>query len=333
MKCFDDETESGREFIFQAANVNHTTNTMLKIKSKLFAWVLTVGSLAITAAGAHAQNANYAPGDLVMFFQQSTGGSQTVYANLGSATTWRGAATGADVANSLNFLNINTELTSAFGASWATDTTLFAGIAGVYSTSTSTSALNSGDPTRTLYISQSRGSAGTLGSADSTGYTILGNSQMTTIAGGITAMNNVLETTYSTAVAVSPLATSAIDNQNGFLNATTQNTAFGGVSGGVQQIGSASSFGAFGSVSGAEFVLDLYRIQPYNNISGQVGQTETARLGTYEGSFALDSAGDISFISSAAVPEPSTYAMCGIAVVAAGIFAYRRRKLPNTVQK
>jgi hypothetical protein len=69
MKRFADETKSGKDFIFQAAIVNHTTNTMLKIKSKLFAWVLTVGSLAITSAGAHAQNANYAPGDLVMFFQ------------------------------------------------------------------------------------------------------------------------------------------------------------------------------------------------------------------------------------------------------------------------
>ena len=333
MKRFDDETGSSRDFIFQAANVNHTTNTMLKIKSKLFAWVLTVGSLAISATGAHAQNANYAPGDLVMFFQQSTAGTQTVYANLGSATTWRGAATGADVANNLSFLNINTELTSAFGASWATDPTLFAGIAGVFNTSTSTSALNSGDPTRTLYLSRSRGSEGTLGSANSSAYSIVNNTGMTTIASGITAMNNVLETLYSTAVAVSPIETSTIDNQNPFLNSTTQNTAFNGVSGGVQQAGSSSSFGAFGPVSGAEFVLDLYRIQPYNNITGQVGLGETARLGSYEGSFALDSAGDISFVSSAAVPEPSTYAMCGIAAVAAGIFAYRRRKLSTTVQK
>ena len=305
---------------------------MLKIKSKLFAWVLTVGSLAISAAGAHAQNANYAPGDLVMFFQQY-GGSQTVYANLGSATTWRGAATGADVANSLNFLNINTQLTSAFGASWATDTTLFAGMAGVYSTSTSLSELNSGDPTRTLYLSKSRSAEGTLGSANSSSISILNNGGFTTIAGNIEAMNNVLETVYTTAVAVSPVADSAIDDKNPFSNSTTQSTAFGGVSGGVQQIGSASSFGAFGPVSGAEFVLDLYRLQPYGNISGQVGQGLANRASTYEGSFALDGNGDISFVSSAAVPEPSTYAMCGIAAVAAGIFAYRRRKLSNTVQK
>jgi hypothetical protein len=306
---------------------------MLKIKSKLFAWVLTVGSLAITSGGAHAQNANYAPGDLVMFFQQSTAGSQTVYANLGSATTWRGAATGADVANNLSFLNINTQLTSAFGANWATDPTLVAGMAGVFSTSTSTSELNNGDPTRTLYLSKSRSSEGTLGSANSSSITIGTNTGFTTIAGNIEAMNNVLETLYTTAVAVSPVADSAIDGQNPFSNATTQSTAFGGVSGGVQQFGSASSFGAFGPVSGAEFVLDLYRLQPYGNIVGQVGQGLANRASTYEGSFALDSAGDISFVSSAAVPEPSTYAMCGIAALAAGIFAYRRRKLSTTVQK
>jgi len=307
---------------------------MLKIKSKLFAWVLTVGSLAIASGGAHAQNANYAPGDLVMFFQQS-GGSQTVYANLGSATTWRGAATGADVANSLSFLNINTQLTSAFGASWATDTALYAGLAGVYSTSTSTSELNNGDPTRTLYLSRGRSGEGTLGAANSSAVTLNTSNAYTTVAGSIEAMNNVLETTYTTAVAVSPVGTSQIDDKNPFLNATTQGAAFNNsVSGGVQQAGSASSFGAFGPVSGAEFVLDLYRLQPFGNVVGQVGYTGTsARSSSYEGSFALDGNGDISFVSSAAVPEPSTYAMCGIAAVAAGILAYRRRKLSSIVQK
>lgn len=257
-----------------------------------------------------------------MFFQQF-GGSQTVYANLGSAINYRGSATGADVADILNIININTELNTAFGASWASDTSLFAGIAGVLSTSTSTSALDNGDPKRTLYVSASRGSVGTVGSADSTAYSIAGNTQMTTIANGITAMNNVLETTYTTAAAVSPVATSTIDNQNPFLNSTTQNTAFGGISGGVQQIGSASTFGTFGSVSGAEFILDLYRIAPYTNIATQVGFGETARLGTYEGSFALDGAGNISFVG--AVPEPSTYALIALSGVLY-FFINKRRK-------
>lgn len=259
-----------------------------------------------------------------MFFQQF-GGSQTVYANLGSAINYRGAATGADVADILNIININTELNTAFGSSWATDTSLYAGIAGVLSTSTSTTALDNGDPKRTLYISASRGSVGTVGSADSTAYSIAGNTQMTTIASGITAMNNVLETTYTTSSAVSPVGTSTIDNQNPFLNSTTQGTAFGGVSGGVQQMGSASSFGTFGSVSGAEFVLDLYRIAPYTNIATQVGFGETARLGTYEGSFALDGSGNISFVG--AVPEPSTYAL--IALTSLLYFIVNKRKKAN----
>ena len=257
-----------------------------------------------------------------MFFQQF-GGSQTVYANLGSALNYRGSATGADVADILNIININTELNTAFGASWATDTSLFAGIAGVLSTSTSTSGLDNGDPKRTLYISASRGSVGTVGLADSIAYNIAGNNQMTTISGGITAMNNVLETIYTTAVAVSPVGTSNIDNQNGFLNSTTQNNAFGGVSGGVQQMGSASSFGTFGSVSGAEFVLDLYRIAPYTNIATQVGFNEIARLGTYEGSFALDGSGNVSFIG--AVPEPSTYALIALTGILY-FFVNKRRK-------
>jgi hypothetical protein len=176
-------------------------------------------------------------------------------------------------------------------------------------------------------VSAARSAVGNTGSANSSAYSISGDGSFTTTATAIFAMNNVLETSYSTGVAVSPTSTSQIDDQNPFLNATTQGTAFTAIAGGVQQQGSASSFGAFGPVSGAEFILDLYRVAPYSNIVGQVGYGETQGLGTYEGSFALSGSGDISFVAeSAAVPEPSTLLMSGLAAFAVAFKFFRRKK-------
>jgi hypothetical protein len=184
---------------------------MKKIKSKLCAWVLTAGSLAISAGAASAQNANYAPGDLVLFFQKE-GSTNTLYANLGASTTYRGSATGPDVANILNIININTQLNDAFGASWASDTSLYAGIAGVWGFSSGDLGLDNGDPQRTLYVSASRAAVGTIGAADSSGYNVGSSTDMTGAATAIFAMNDVLETQYTDRSVVSPTSVSRIDD-------------------------------------------------------------------------------------------------------------------------
>ena len=87
--------------------------------------VSAASAIALAVMPAAAQNSAYAPGDLVLFFQK-TGSSNTVYANLGnSATGFRGTAAGAaDGVNRVAFLDINTELKSAFGDDWATDATV-----------------------------------------------------------------------------------------------------------------------------------------------------------------------------------------------------------------
>ncbi len=299
---------------------------MKRLQTKLRVFALAAGSLAITIAGASAANTFYAPGDLVLYFQQE-GGTNTVYANLGNAATYRGAGTGAaDGVNSLNFLDINTELTSAFGAGWATDTSLYAGLAGVWGTNGTNETLQNSDPHRTLYVSAARNSAGTIGQADSTAPFVGTNTDMTTAASGIAAQNNVLENSYSTAVAVSPTGTSGIDNQNPFLAAGVQGVAFGVISGGVQQRGTAGTFAAsFGGGGSVEFGLDLYRIQAKNTIVGQVGLGEALREGTYEGTIAVGTDGLVSFV---AVPEPSTYALMGLSALVIG-FVVRRRRAQN----
>src|ERR1035437_10340597 len=130
----------------------------MKQTIKHFALLVASSSL-LAAVSASAANTFYAPGDLVLFFQQA-GGSNTVYADLGNAATqFRGATAGADSTTTrLNFLDLNTTLTSAFGAGWASDPTVYAGLGGVYSTNNTSSALVNGDPYRTLYVSAPRDS-------------------------------------------------------------------------------------------------------------------------------------------------------------------------------
>ena len=309
------------------------TTTMIKFKSKLRALVLAAGSLAISATAVHAQNnPNYAAGDLVLFFQQE-GGSQTVYANLGNtATTFRGAAAGVDVANSFNFLNINSTLVSAFGSGWATDTSIYAGLAGVWGISGTNSGLTNGDPHRTLYVSAARSALGTIGAANSSAPIAAGNTAMSTAATAMNSQNNILDTTYNTAVAQSPTSTSGIDEANPFLSTGIQGPAFGAFDGGVQQRGTGSTIGSYDSAGNAVFALDLYRVLARATGGSGTGQTFVTgqvdgplRSGSFEGTVVLNTSGDISFVT-AAVPEPSTYALMGVGAVFAGVFYLRRRK-------
>jgi hypothetical protein len=258
--------------------------------------------VGLTATTSLAQdNPNYIAGDLVLFFQQE-GGSNTVYANLGNAATvFRGTAAGADVANKVNFLNVGTALTAAFGAGWANDATVYAGLAAVWGTNTTSNTLQNGDPHRTLYVSAGRQSVGSVGSPESAQWVIAGNTQMSSGSNGILSQNNVLETTYMDAVVVSPTNISFIDNNNPFLAPGIQGVAMAGAfDGGIQQQGAAGSFGTMGPAGSVEFALDLYRILAKTGISGQVAGT--LREGSYEGTVTVNASGQVSFIAQGAAP-------------------------------
>ncbi len=292
---------------------------------------LTVGALAaaaLTAATgtAQAQNTNYTPGDLVLFFQNpngTTGSDQQVFASLGNtATTFRQAF--VDQANLVNIININSQLTTAFGAGWANTTTLYGGAGGVWGNSGSLSiALQNGDPNRTLYTTERRSTVGTVGSQNSVGYAIGSDGAMTAIANSMIGQNNILEVGALTAAAVIPVApapqqTIALNNPvggNGWNNNIPGNK--------VQQAGQAGNYGAFGSINNVEFMWDLFRIQAKNNISGQYGQGDPNRQSEYLGTLVLDSSGNVSFQTNA-VPEPGTWAAAAIAAGLLGAGSYRR---------
>jgi hypothetical protein len=284
--------------------------------------LLVAASSLLAAYSASAANTYYAPGDLVLYFQQE-GGTNTVYANLGNAATlYRGSAAGTAGDNALtkgNILNLNTTLTSAFGAGWASDTSVYAGLAGVWGTSQTITTLQDGDPHRTLYVSASRNGVGTVGTPDSTAWdlTLAGNTTMTAGATGIQTQNNAFENNYDVQATVSLAAVSLIDEQNPFLAAGVQGNAFGAFAGGVQQRGTAGTIGTFDGVGSVEYALDLYRILGRNNVSGQVGGD--LRVGSFEGTVVVGSNGQVSFL----VPEPSTIALSGLA--AAALMLRRRR--------
>lgn len=249
-----------------------------------------------------ADNPTYNPGDLILFFQQE-GGTNTVYANLGNAaTSFRGTTSGPGAANLVNFKDLSAQLGEAFGYGWAADATLYAGLAAVWGTDPDDESLQGGDPHRTLYVSKSRMAVGTVGLANSSGWTVNSNTGMTGASSNIFSQNNILEQSYSEATVVSPTALSRIDEQNPFLAAGVQGVAFNTFGGGVQQVGSAGSFGTFGAAGNVEFALDLYRIVAVTGIDGQVAGT--LRKGTYEGTVTVNNNGQVSFVSQGAATSP-----------------------------
>jgi hypothetical protein len=296
--------------------------------------IIALAAITACAGVTSASALNFNAGDLVLFFQNpsGTGSANTIYVNLGSAITYRGAATGTDVANMLDIVNINSQLTTAFGAGWATETTLHAGLAAARSNNPTLGGggVVNGDPNRTVYISDQRNSVGTVGSAGSVGYSGYGDGPLGTASSDIIQMNlpyDQLDTNGTddpNQVEIVGVGSSNIDDQNPFLSVpNVQGNAFNAFPGGVQQSQSSSAkpalIGDFGPVSDVEFALDLYRIV---SVTGKTGQLagDVPGLGSYEGTVVLDNLGNVSFVT---VPEPTTAALVGIGL---GALIMRRRR-------
>lgn len=284
---------------------------------------LGVTSMMVTAFSASAANTFYAPGDLVLYFQQE-GGGNTVYANLGNAATdFRGSVAGPGVTSSLlNIVNLNSTLISAFGPGWANATNLYVGLAGVWNNSALNATLQDGDPSRTVYISDQRAALGDIYTLNSTGYTVANTTSLTTAASAIINMNAPFENLYNAQTTISVVGDSTIDNNNPFLAVGIQGTAFGTFAGGVQQVGVNGDMGNLtigaNDLGNIEFALDVHRIVARNNIAGQVAGTPLQS--SFEGSVVIGTDGNVSFL---AIPEPSSVTLAGLAGLA---LAFRRRR-------
>lgn len=256
--------------------------------------------MGISLTGLQAQNSFYAPGDLVLFFQKP-GDQDTIFVGLGNAATlYRGAAAGPTAdRQALNIVNIAAALTSAFGPGWASDTDIYAGLAAARSSSTGTSiqAIDNGDQKRTLYTSRARTAVGTLGQANSQPWDLTLANSSTGGATAIIGMGNIFETNYTTQVAISPTSISTIETDNPFLVPGIQATAFSAFEGGVQQAGSATSFGVFGPAGSVEFALDLNRIVPLTDAETTGEVSGVKQIGSYEGTVVVGTDGKVSFIT------------------------------------
>ncbi len=246
-----------------------------------------------------AQNPFHEPGDLILFFQKP-GNTNSVIVSLGAAADlYRGSAAGPTAdRQALNIININSELTTAFGADWASDPDVYAGLIGCRDSSTGLDVFD-GDQTRTLYASRSRTGVGMPGAPGSSTWDFTLSGASTAGATNAVAFGNIFETNHTTRAAVSPVGVSKVNTYNPFVDVSLgiQGTAFNAFPGGVQQRGSATAFGAFGPVSSPEFLLDLYRIVPRADADTEGEVSGERRIGSYEGTVAISSAGGVSFIS------------------------------------
>ena len=250
-----------------------------------------------------------AAGDLILFFQKP-GDTNTVYANLGNAALlFRGAEAGPSAAQQrLNIININSTLVNAFGATWATDPDIYAGLAGARSNSTALTVVN-GDQNRTLYVSRARPSVGTVGQADATPWDLVQAGSLTTGATNMVALTNNFNVRLPNLdQGVLDTETSTIDNMNPTTIGGFQSAAFDLFVGGVQQSGSATAFGVFGAAGQVEFALDLQRLVPdgtvqTNEVAGQ------SRFGSYEGTVTIGTDGNVSFITQGTASPFQTWAL------------------------
>lgn len=261
-------------------------------------------TLGLATTSLHAQNPFFDAGDLILFFQKP-GNNNTIYVGLGSATSlYRGTASGPDAGlQQLNIVNLNTELTNAFGAGWAADTGIYAGLIACRTSSTGVTVTN-GDPTRTFYVSRARETVGSLGEASSTTWDLSLSNPFTGGATQIVSFGNTFETNYTTKAAISPVDISTIDNQNPFLAPGIQDTAFNAFQGGVQQAGSATAFGTMGAAGQVEFALDLYRVLSRTTGSNSASIiTGPDKIGSYEGTIVIGTDGNVSFLTQGETPS------------------------------
>jgi len=274
----------------------------MKLKNIL----MTAAIALVGVASANAANPSYAVGNLIMGFYDTVTNNAYEF-NLGAATTYVADHT-AGTSFTLS-TNIASDLSSAFGSSWASDANLQWGIVATSQTSGWSAVGN--HPTQIDWISQTESTFGTQASNPSLNSSA--RSSVNTQVGNYGANFAAMTATSNGLGAVINASTTSLSNNQYFGEGQKlgANVWFGSASN--------SLVGAFTSGSSA---LDLFQIlnQSSSNTS-------------YQGTFMVTSAGNVVYgatvsaaQSLAAVPEPSTYAMMGIGAIGF-LTMFRRRSI------
>ncbi len=293
------------------------------------ACLLAFSLFLFSAPGKAAQAGVYAANDLLLFFQNpagTTGTDKVVYFNLGSTfNVFRDAATPGSAAfgSTIPLGNINTILTSTYGADWTSlsSSIFFAANGQNGSTAPTSRTTQNGDYARTVYITKARTSAGSVGQANSPSP--LYAPSITAVAGNIAGANNIEGMTQPGAVLADGTATTGntlLDDYNPFFNGNPA-TAYSAINGGLMGSVTNASY-TFGSVARVVSALDLYRVAQtsgtgttsasiwhnannivatYSNDFGMAGGGSAAAY--YLGTITLSSDGSVNFVARQAEPE------------------------------
>ena len=278
-------------------------------------------AIGLTTAPALAViDTTFSPNDVILGFRASSGNgtSTTFMVNVGSATTFRDAST-----NMLNIANIGSALSSAYDSNWYDRTNLWAGFVsatnGQNVDNTGGVAIGSQttDYNSTIYVSTRRTALGTAGTANSTrpGNTIALDAQV--MGSDINTLGGTFNSISTSGVYNG--SSSVTNSWNTYMTGSNSADFSGAYN--VEATFTVGNRGVFEDAGTVEQMWDFYRVAQFPVSDPDAGK------GIFQGTFTLNDSGDVSFIvGAAAVPEPSTYAMMGIACVAAAFHFFRRKK-------
>jgi hypothetical protein len=251
--------------------------------------------LALLATSAVA--APWTVGDLLMGFvaEAGQGANETLVVNLGAAASFRDRFD----TNSprLNFKNIGTQLAAQFstpGLNWYERTDLRVNLYGSTAADTIGDDLLNLDPFTTIYVARARAAVTTAPLANSQNVTGAGAQQTATsrIVSTCQAYSSPSVTADAAGVAIMP---DSLANTIDEFTRPAAAAAFGAFSNGTDQVFSLGNRGSLPAVGDLEAILDFYRIQGRNDVSGQYGSGNPVRQGVYKGTFTLTSSGSISY--------------------------------------
>jgi len=310
----------------------------------LYATLVALG-IAVMPANA-AVDSSWDANDVILGFRAAsgtTGQGSTLLVNLGSAASYRDTTANINSIASLgSIIDSVYGTTAGSGSAWYERTDLWAGFV---SATNGTNDDNSGgvaiasqttDYNSTIYVSTRRGgtTAGTIGSANST-RPGNGTALDPQPAGGLievlranTASKDGVTGDSNATAGIALIASGQTSSWNSYVSGSSS-TDFS-----LYNIESAFSsgvrFASFGGVSNVEQAWDFYRVAKF----GDGGESDTdSGKGIFQGTFTLDQNGGVDFIvTSAAVPEPSTYMMSGLAL-AIGAYLFRRKNKKNNNQQ
>jgi hypothetical protein len=270
---------------------------------KLLSGLIAAGVVSLGTSSAALTTAQ---GDLLLSFYTVNGtsvGANAYTINLGRASSFLSSGP-------QTLVNINSDLTTAFGASWATNTQLTLNLIGGYDSVTS----NGTDAARTIYAGSKLSSVTDYGTSTAAKATSAANQRTwaTNVSGFSDAQNG--RAAGGAVAANSAIITTASLNDVTDYNPPVASGTYYGIGWNPTSTIVSGDIGTFGGAT-YEAAFDLWR-----------ADYAAWNVPVYVTSLGLTSSGDLNIVAAAAVPEPSTFAMAGLAALTAGFVAIRRKK-------